>query len=197
MCHDVKTAERFYVALPDKVEGFNTRTLRMEALMKAAEETSSSDEQEAEPILDDEPEESSLSSEDSYMRERRQRLYDRSSVNINYHSSSSDDELHAAQPPVSKRKLNFSVESKSKCVVRLMRLEKNIVDFHSEKGKASVQTPVSLLVPTPRCTSVPPAEPTPECTSVAPEPTPECTSADPEPTSECTSAAPEPTPECT
>lgn len=35
MCHDPNTAERFYVALPDKVMGYDTRKLRLRALESA------------------------------------------------------------------------------------------------------------------------------------------------------------------
>ncbi|XP_034557373.1 uncharacterized protein LOC117825569 [Notolabrus celidotus] len=81
MCHDPQTAERFYVALPDKVTGYETRKFSLKALKSAVEnsqegeivddeesilndkpETSSDDE---EPIYDDRPESSSsISSED-------------------------------------------------------------------------------------------------------------------------------------
>ncbi|XP_049456923.1 uncharacterized protein LOC125903812, partial [Epinephelus fuscoguttatus] len=88
MCHDPSTAERFYVALPDKVMGYETRKLRMKALQSAAanpppddksdddeliltdtSETSSSDE---EPVYDDQPE-SSSSLSDEELKSRRQK----------------------------------------------------------------------------------------------------------------------------
>nr|XP_020467387.1 uncharacterized protein LOC109966680 [Monopterus albus] len=52
MCHDPSTAERFYVALPDKETSYRTRKLRMKALRMASakpsqEDKTSSDEQEA------------------------------------------------------------------------------------------------------------------------------------------------------
>lgn len=52
MCHDPVTAERFYVALPDKETSYRTRKLRLKALSLASanpseENCSSADEQEA------------------------------------------------------------------------------------------------------------------------------------------------------
>lgn len=39
MCHDPKTAERFYVSLPDKNQCYTTRKLRLKALKSAFTES--------------------------------------------------------------------------------------------------------------------------------------------------------------
>ncbi|KAI3364703.1 hypothetical protein L3Q82_011491, partial [Scortum barcoo] len=83
MCHDPITAEKFYVALPDKQMGYQTRKLRMKALKDAAatssqdtedpedaddisfsvdeppDDTPETSSDEDEPILDDAPDSSS------------------------------------------------------------------------------------------------------------------------------------------
>ncbi|CAL8256871.1 unnamed protein product [Merluccius merluccius] len=92
MCHDARTAERFYVALPDKVTGYETRRLRLKALKMAVAEPSEEDEsntdsplddldgtpstssEDEEPIYDDQESVSSLSSEElRIMRQKRER----------------------------------------------------------------------------------------------------------------------------
>lgn len=90
MCRDVRTAEKFYVALPDKMTGFTTGELRMKALREAVEaamkDTGSSEEEE--PVLSDEPESSdiSVSSVDfDVTGMRRKRIYARSTVNLKMH----------------------------------------------------------------------------------------------------------------
>ena len=83
MCHDPSTAERFYVALPDKSKGYEVRQMRLKALKKAASrgdaesddssEKGSDDSSEAEePIYNDDPESSSSPSEEE-MRVWRQK----------------------------------------------------------------------------------------------------------------------------
>ncbi|KAA8577873.1 hypothetical protein FQN60_007899, partial [Etheostoma spectabile] len=76
MCHEPSTAERFYVALPDKIPGYKTRRLRLKALENALNddddiETSSSGE---EPQDDDQTEsDSSLSEEKLRTWQRKKR----------------------------------------------------------------------------------------------------------------------------
>ena len=72
MCHNPETAERFYVALPDKEASYRTRVLRIKALQLATDQedqprqqqdaeepvlarTPSTSSDSDEPILDDEP----------------------------------------------------------------------------------------------------------------------------------------------
>ncbi|CAL8265512.1 unnamed protein product [Merluccius merluccius] len=64
MCHDASTAERFYVALPDKVTGYETRRLRLKALKMAVAEPSEEDESNTDSPLDDLDGTPSTSSED-------------------------------------------------------------------------------------------------------------------------------------
>ncbi|KAK7933139.1 hypothetical protein WMY93_004035 [Mugilogobius chulae] len=119
MCHNSATAERFYVALPDKEAFFASRDLRPRALKKdvqleseeeekAVETDSSSSEEEEEPVYADTPKSDSVSS--SFEEARTLRLKSR----------------EQGQPP--KRKLSFESESEppiytpSKCVVKESRI---------------------------------------------------------------------------
>ena len=54
VCHNPITAERFYVALPDKAAGYETRKLRLKALQCAVANPSQGDgSDDDEPILTD------------------------------------------------------------------------------------------------------------------------------------------------
>ena len=145
MCHDVNTAERFYVALPDKEAAYNARKLRMKALTldsclktyishlkyKAFKKesnirppppstTSSSDDEQV--VLDDDTEfsDSSLSEDERQMRKRK-------------HCDTWQDET-----PV-QRKLNFPNRPELKAVsVRLKRLDDYAVKFYLAKSTCAV-----------------------------------------------------------
>ena len=146
MCHDASTAERFYVALPNKVTGYETRRLRLKALKMAAAEPSDEDEtntdspldevddtaesssEDEEPIYDDQVSVSSLSSEElKIMREKRKRP----SLSREYFPSTSQESLPSAQPPTSKKKLHFSP---SQCVCAIERLPKSLADYYVQKA---------------------------------------------------------------
>ncbi|XP_045921449.1 uncharacterized protein LOC123980901 isoform X1 [Micropterus dolomieu] len=136
MCHNPSTAERFYVALPEKVTAYETRWPRPKALKMTIVNTSEEDEnntdksledtpkastEDEEPIYDDH-ESSSLSSEElRIMRKRRGRPF-QSSSGIRISSSCevpapSQDRLPPAQLLKSKRQLDFSMEDGSNILV--------------------------------------------------------------------------------
>lgn len=121
MCHDPATAERFYVALPDKHEAFEARQLRLKALKRAVDnptqdgdnmeeeesvfsqtpESSSTDEQ---PVLDDEPDSSpSVSSDEMRMWKKKQ-----STRPLREDNPESDDELPSFQKSQYKKRLVFT-----------------------------------------------------------------------------------------
>ncbi|XP_038588122.1 uncharacterized protein LOC119912920 [Micropterus salmoides] len=136
-CHRPSTAERLYVALPDKVTGYETRLPRPKALKMTIVNTSEEDEnntdmsledtpkastEDEEPIFDDHESVSSLSSEElRIMRKRCGRPF-QSSSGIRISSSCevpapSQDSLPPAQLLKSKRQLDFSMEEVSKILV--------------------------------------------------------------------------------
>ncbi|XP_035033823.2 uncharacterized protein LOC118121794 [Hippoglossus stenolepis] len=136
MCHDPDTAERFYVALPDKEACYRTRVLRMKALQLATENPSKEDQpsdnaEEAllagspdtssdsdEPTYDDEPDTSSSLSPEEMRIMKRKRGFD----------VSSSDEEHLAD-----EKSTESVVSPSKCSVVVDRMKPSIFKYFNEK----------------------------------------------------------------
>lgn len=139
MCHDPTTAEKFYVALPDKEMAYRTRELRMKALKGAfakssqvnndtddslslpddkSEDTPETSSDDKEVIFDEAPESSSSLSSDeklTLMNRRNKRLYGISEPE----NESSEDEPPEDEPPSfpapssqkSKKKLDFSTDS--------------------------------------------------------------------------------------
>ncbi|XP_038550420.1 uncharacterized protein LOC119891063, partial [Micropterus salmoides] len=169
MCHDPSTAERFYVALPDKVTGYETRRLRLKALKMAIAKPSEEDEkitdtssddtpetstEDEEPIYDDHESVSSLSSEElRIMRQRRGRpskARSRARITSSYEvPTSSQDSLPPAQPLKSKRKLDFLTEESaeihiytpSKCAIVVEKLHQPIAEYYLFKANLSNALP--------------------------------------------------------
>ncbi|KAE8277833.1 hypothetical protein D5F01_LYC24132 [Larimichthys crocea] len=158
MCHDPSTAERYYVALPDKKMAYQTRKIRMKALkeafMKSSKDSDNTDEKsedtlettsdDGEVIYDDAPDSSSSlsSGEKSRLKRRKKRPHGFSKPD----SESSDDESPEDEPRhKSKKKLDFSKSKKPsvhsafspyKCFVLVDRMSKSIEKEYTFKGKA-------------------------------------------------------------
>ncbi|TKS64996.1 hypothetical protein D9C73_027526 [Collichthys lucidus] len=165
MCHDPSTAERYYVALPDKKMAYQTRKIRMKALKEAfiksskdsdntdekSEDTPETTSDDGEVIYDDAPDSSSSlsSGEKSRFKRWNKRPHGFSEPD----SESSDDESPEDEPPSfpdrrhkSKKKLDFSMQSKkpsvhsafspSKCFVLVDRMSKSMEKEYTFKGKA-------------------------------------------------------------
>ena len=150
------TAERFYVALPDKVTGYETRRLRLKALKMAVAKPSEEDEsntdddlddtpatssEDEEPIYDDQESVSSLSSEELRIMRQKHKRPSLSSSGMRITSdfpSSSQESLPSSQPSTSKRKLYLStavpadlhIYTPSQCVCAVERLQKSITDHY-------------------------------------------------------------------
>ncbi|KAE8299705.1 hypothetical protein D5F01_LYC02118 [Larimichthys crocea] len=157
MCHDPNTAERYYEALPDKKMANQMRKLRMKALKEAfmkssqdsdekSEATSETSLDDGEGIYDDAHESSSSlsSGEKSTLKRRNKRLHGFSEPNY----ESSEDEPPSFPDPShkSKKKLDFSMQSKkpsvhssfspSKCFVLVERMSKSIKKYYAIKRKS-------------------------------------------------------------
>ncbi|XP_028254363.1 uncharacterized protein LOC114430242 [Parambassis ranga] len=119
MCHDTKTAERFYVALPDKKEASKVRDLRLRAMnmaMADVEERSPTEdettEDEDEPVLESEGYSSPtfLSEDSETARKRGREFLPNMSVDVQPEPCSDEDELPCGQSRATKRKLHFKFE---------------------------------------------------------------------------------------
>ncbi|XP_042361647.1 uncharacterized protein LOC121957188 isoform X1 [Plectropomus leopardus] len=160
MCHDPTTADKFYVALPDKIMAYETRMLRLKALRMSEShmehdedetslsdtgETSSEDEQ---PINDDGPDSESSLSSDELRRMPQKRAAKNLTVTVSG-PSSSEDEVPPAQPLPYKKRLKFTGKSKkygipkrpdvfalSKCKVQVERLSSSITEYYKTKMKS-------------------------------------------------------------
>lgn len=146
MCHDPSTAERFHVALPDKVTGHESRRLRLKALKMAVAKPSEKDE---EPIYDDHGSVSSLSSEELRIMHQKRKRPSQSSRKTRITSnlevpSPSQDSLLSAQPVMCKRKLDFSTEESAVSQIHVYNLPPS-------KCASVMPTPFSVAGQTPDC----------------------------------------------
>ncbi|XP_041667506.1 uncharacterized protein LOC121525531 isoform X2 [Cheilinus undulatus] len=134
MCHDPNTADRFYVALPDKETGHQTRKLRLKALEKASShppqydtETPSTSSDEEEPPYDDEVSSPSLVSSSEELDDKN-----------------SDWVSH-------RRKLSFSPKKECEpCVVTLDRLRPKIAEYYLYKQRSGTKQALSVQPEAPR-----------------------------------------------
>ncbi|XP_034722279.1 uncharacterized protein LOC117941332 [Etheostoma cragini] len=130
MCHDPSTAERFYVALPDKVNGYKTRRLRLKAMESALDEddeleTSSSGE---EPQYDDQTESDSSLSEEGLTtwQQKKQSKSEQSSSSVAPHPS--NGRLYFTSPTT-----GLEVQVMTKCCVSVNKLGEPIGNYLFEK----------------------------------------------------------------